>query len=189
MQRNVIANWIASSVTPATLSRGSPSIQTWKRASRWQYRRGKAGSDSECDGWRPPVDSFTNLLAKQTARTHPVIIADGVSSARSRPYPIFIMPSQVPSLPFPISVSLLPSSFASCTISITGYASNAEPIFASPFRHIDFRALRVHVAPQLSMAPNVSVAACAIWICAWNGISGLYVAQIAFDFVCKRACG
>ena len=37
-----------------------------------------------CDGWRPPVDSFTNLLAKQTVGAHPVIIADGVSSAHSR---------------------------------------------------------------------------------------------------------
>lgn len=70
----------------------------WKNASRWIGGAGQAGSDSECDGWRPPVDSFTNLLAKQTARTHPIIIADGVSSARSRPYPIFIMP---PGPPYP----------------------------------------------------------------------------------------
>lgn len=126
----------------------APSIRTWKRTSRWQYRRGKAGSDSECDGWRPPVDSFTNLLAKQTAWTHPVIIADGVSSARSRPYPIFIMPSPV--LPL-VSLFLFisPSLFTSCTIPYN--RPRIEPIFASPFRHIDFRALRVHVAPQLSM--------------------------------------
>jgi len=79
-------------------------IRTWKRTSR-QYRRSEAGSDSKCDGWRPPVDSFTNLFAKQTAWTHPVIIADGVSSARSRSYLIFIMPSWVPS--FYLSLLLL----------------------------------------------------------------------------------
>lgn len=81
-------------------------VRTWRTASRWQYRRSEAGSDSECDGWRPPVDSFTNLLAKQTARIHPVIIADGVSSARSRPYLIFIMPSRVPLYLLPLSLSL-----------------------------------------------------------------------------------
>ena len=50
---------------------------------RWIYRRGGGARwrARARDGWCPPVDSFTNLLAKQTARAHPVIIADGVSSA------------------------------------------------------------------------------------------------------------
>lgn len=147
-------------------------VRTWKRASRRQYRRSEAGSDSECDGWRPPVDSFTNLLAKQTARTHPVIIADGVSSARSRPYLIFIMPSLGSPPPFCLSVSL----FLSPLPAVTGHGSNTVPIFASPFRHHWFSGSTGARCPAIIDGAwcHVSVAACAIWIRDWNGISGLY---------------
>ena len=68
------------------------------------------------------MDSFTNLLAKQTARTHPVIIADGVSSARSRPYPIFIMPCRSSRCPLPP-----PPSFIRF---LSGHGSNWSGLFS-----------------------------------------------------------
>lgn len=189
-ESNYVADYITLAILWITGSFVAPSIRTWKRTSRWQYRRGKAGSDSECDGWRPPVDSFTNLLAKQTAWTHPVIIADGVSSARSRPYPIFIMPSPALS-----RLSLFLSFYLSLFLSSLPVRSPTTGRGSSPFSHHPFATLIFELygctlPRNYRWAPGVSVVACAIWIRVWNGISGLYVAQIAtFDSACawKRA--
>lgn len=98
------------------------------------------------------MDSFTNLLAKQTARTHPIIIADGVSSARSRPYPIFIMP------PGPLYTS------APLYTIFKGAADRTSSLFSRHPASTGYRCLADTGHYPNWIYQSCSILACAIWI-------------------------